>query len=192
MRMALVGNGPSSKRYGSEIDDYDKVVRINAFPYGDAGKKWDVWASDFYAGMISISQRLGLMKYTHLPREIWKMGKLFDFQRAFKNRHPDVVVITSECDRTILEKYIGARPTGGFAALQMALETKPDELGIFGFDASTPDAEGWGHWWGEDWNDGRTLAVHKLDREKAAIAEWCDSRMFCGIEYKDTAPAWWR
>lgn len=169
MRVCVVGNGPSAKGHGAEIDACDFVVRIKAWwVYGaeDAGQRCDALAH--YGGGARVD---------HPPcsGEYW-------FTRTTERSEWDrVACVINNADlalyRWVTKKVwqkardcVGSDPSTGFVALSMAMAIfDPSELVLAGFDARGKDLPGFNDARGKPWpTDG--AGHHDWMKEKQLIA----------------------
>lgn len=146
MKVAVVGNGPSAKSKGTEIDACDFVVRIKAWwLHGaeDAGEKINAWA--WYGGHAGLKKRPmipGERWFTQCPKQL--MGhdtdKRLRHLTAFvwhSRGNPIRWLSDQEWDR-LVERRESHHPSTGMVAVYMALDRSPAcELHLFGFDSTT-------------------------------------------------------
>lgn len=144
MRLAVIGNGPSAKGHGVEIDACDFVVRMKAWwKYGaeDAGSRCDALV---HYGLNY------LLEYPEFKGEHWFSQNVSRLQgHADCWERLSFLVRTAEM-RAIhwfpeamwkdAERKLNRHPSSGFIAVYMAMAIKqPDELLLYGFDGTTPD-----------------------------------------------------
>jgi len=210
MRWALVGSGPGAPRFAREIDACDVVIRINCWPRGEAGDKWDVWASPFQDYMVEgVLREVGSER---VPGELWFTipeglpdpcadGRSWGRARKLAADADNCQVLRvapelySAVGRAVSdEARRAAAPTTGFVALRMALEQGPDELVLAGFDSAVSSDRGrWGPWYGQRMYSARWFSVHHdFPAEDRLIERWLRSREFCGHTFAVTRPVWLR
>jgi hypothetical protein len=198
----LVGNGPSAPQYAEEIDRADTVIRINMFPPGEAGNKWDIWWCSMSDYVRKTSRRWNLYQRAERPDRVWGLFPRRFIPADWGERVPTVEMWINHARLWALEVAISndqhLAASSGFMAFDMVLRYRPERLAIVGFDATDDDkAPGWGHWPSNNhalWNPkgvgkGRR---HSFSREKVLMREWQETRKFCGCLYPDTEPIWWR
>lgn len=171
MKLCVVGQGPSAKGRGREIDACDFVVRMKAFwrcGAEDAGEKIDAWA--WLGGDAKVTAdpppRLLCEQWlTYCPQQMKaheKRGELFT--AATKGRV--VRQLTGEA-WSRMKRYLKSDPSTGFVTVAMAMTAfSPEVLVLVGFDSTTPEKP--------NYYDARhkwpTIAGHQFDREKQALA----------------------
>jgi hypothetical protein len=194
--LVLVGNGPSAKEHADWIDRAGPVVRVQGFPVGEAGHRWDVWAGSFGTAAIDNVREFKMTQH-RLPDVVWALGtntRKFELEGLNVGRF--LVPFPPEA-RGRLEKHC-PNPTSGFLALEAALRSEPDELIVVGFDATAVDEPGWKHWdteegfWGWWPEKANPALAHHLGREKQLMEHWLKTREFCGMRFPKTKPRWWR
>jgi len=195
--VCLVGNGPSSPQHGDWIDKCDAVVRIQGFPRGEAGNKWDVWAGAFGQAAIDNIVEFGTDREPY-PRVIWAVGQntiKADRRGLTEGR---LVYRLADQHRERVSKYC-PNPTSGMLALEATLRSGPADLVIVGFDAfGVKDRSSWKHWdtkqgfWGWWPEKAEPQIAHHLGLEKELIMHWLRTREFCGAHFPETRPRWWR
>ena len=215
MRMCIVGNGPSAKEYAREIDTCDFVVRMNAWPPGMFGKKWDVWASSFSPWSHMQPEAIRYKLFDIMPKNLqtWFIGspqskwgyvkykkgsKTVTFSPpGWKPRAMPCSSIGPDIGRWI-KSYINTLgnsrrfgPSTGLQVLGYALTRQPDELVLVGFDATAEGKPGWGDAWNPRFGPAASVG-HSFATEKRAIQEWLKTRRFCGRAFPKTRPLWWR
>lgn len=179
MRVAVVGNGPSARGKGREIDACDFVVRLKAFwLYGaeDAGRRVDAIC---WYGVDDGWDNPPVIK----EAEIWitQEPRLFrgDCEGQSGPDRLERIVNLANLGRIRWmptesfcrsDAYIGRSPTTGFTAVNMAIHIhRPDEIHLFGFDATTRDRP--------NYDDARRKIplwvddYHNMEREKWVISE---------------------
>ena len=155
MRIAVVGNGPSTLGTGKDIDACDFVVRTGqftkVFKNGDAGKKMNAWAWPGYAKNNNlVPKRKDFTFWVTCPWK-WHKGpaRKQNVHRLASTRKLGVLAIP-------LERYLRIRkwvqhysdwkkdfpPTTGILAIGMAIRMEPKSMLICGFDAGKPYADG--------------------------------------------------
>jgi len=205
--MCLVGNGHSGLQYTEQIDACDSVVRLGAFPYGVSGKKWDIWFSSWHPNVQKRMRMLKLDTEDARPKELWGVARcrLSGISLAPKGAAVKTIPIALQNSlinhlRSKSKLVQQAGITSGLIAIAMALQHKPDELCLVGFDATVPKEPGWGYpapylvteFTFADAKGRPYRHPHDLPCEKKIIADWVKTRKFCGIEYPNTHPEWWR
>lgn len=187
MRVAVVGNGPSAAGRGAEIDAHDFVVRCAGFTVtgaDGAGRRLDAWARFASPYIFKLmGGRLPEGSY-----EVW-MTKPLSFWGRSDKVDPEMLIrqsagrpirwITSE---NVIEEadFLRAEPTTGFTAVDMAIRyLRPAEVTLYGFDATTPAAPGWGDakYLAPGWN---AAYPHDFPAEKVAFAELRDRGVWLG------------
>lgn len=185
MKLCIVGQGPSAKGRGREIDACDFVVRMKAFwAYGaeDAGDKISAWAWYGYAGpkgdavpKEAIASRVpgGTEHwFTHCRQQV------IDNLKTHPARFDDAIYASGGDPFHQLpddlwgraEQYLDRHPSTGFVAICMALDRFPDaELVLYGFDSITPARPNFWDARGGVRHEGKL--PHRVDLEKRAIAE---------------------
>lgn len=174
MRIAVIGNGPSAKGLGAEIDACDFVVRtgqcINAFKENEAGTKLSAWAWPGYPKMNRyVPKGKGWQMWVTCPAE-WHKGEV---------RMPNVARIANQHKLNVqvlnLNEYTKVRvackalsgkdlpPTTGILAIHMALMKKPAELLLAGFDCTIPTQPGFCY---ADGRKGLSVKLHDYTAEK--------------------------
>jgi len=194
--VCLVGNGPSSPQHGKWIDQCDAVIRIQGFPRGESGNKWDVWAGSFGQAAIDNIVEFKTDKEPY-PRIIWAIGQNTNKadNRGF-TLDRCVYPLAAE-HRARVGKYC-PNPTSGMLAIEAALRSSPADLVLVGFDASGVKEPGWKHWdtgqgfWGWWPEKAEKSIAHNLGLEKKLIEHWLKSQVFCGVKFPHTRPRWWK
>lgn len=148
MKVAVVGNGPSAKGKGSEIDACDFVVRIKAWwIHGeeDAGEKIDalVWYGGYRRGW---EQDRPLFQcehwFSHCPRQMASHDKAKRILHEetfwrYSAGQPIIALTNAQWDR-LVERRSSFHPSTGMVAAFMVIERFPKcELHLFGFDSTT-------------------------------------------------------
>lgn len=187
MKLCIVGQGPSAKGRGREIDACDFVVRMKAFwAYGaeDAGDKISAWAWYGYAGPKGDAvPKEAIASRVPGGTEHWFTHCRYQVI-SNPNSHParlDNAIFATEGDSfhqlsddlwRRAEQNLGYHPSTGFVAICMGLDRFPDaELVLYGFDSTTPDRSNyWDARGGLGPGDEPNLP-HRVDLEKRAIAE---------------------
>ena len=180
VRVAVIGNGPSAKGLGGEIDLCDFVVRCGqwtaAFPKRSAGTKLSAWAWPGYSKMNRyLPKGKGWQMWITCPWT-WHKGKerLRNVTAVSNRRRLHVLAISLPqymAARKYLNRLIPSRtelpPTTGLLAIHMALGLKPAEMLIAGFDARSPGSPGFRY------ADGRKLrsGPHHMATEKILLQE---------------------
>lgn len=197
--LVLVGNGPSSPENKEFIDRIDMVARVQGFPMGDAGTKWNIWAGCFGLAAISNIKKFKNHKAPNRPRILWCAGD--NRRRADKLGITDGAVVSMLPGnvRERVKQAVGCDPTSGFMAIEMALRAEPRELVLVGYDATTKEKPGWDHWKSEQGfppvqTDKPIIpgTGHNMAAEKALLEHWVKTREFCGQKFPKTRPRWWR
>ncbi len=179
MKLCVVGNGPSAKGQGAEIDACDFVVRIKAWwAHGaeDAGEKIDAWA--WYGDEPRLVEPAPVLNCEHWltlcnqqmsawadPDELIAGFKRQMARRPIENRMTRRLwdsVWVQACE------HLDREPSTGFVAVAMAIQAfDPDSLLLIGFDSLTADQPNYDnarHKWG-------FVTQHHFDTEKRAMAE---------------------
>lgn len=189
MRLCIVGNGPSASGKAVEIDACDFVVRMCGWWRSgpqDTGRRLDA-----YAWFGAEEQRDVPEQYAFAPFEHWMTlpllrcwpphttpkglphgGQWMNLVekanlRAIRwvtedmwQREMAILTLLSETKRPT------APPSTGFTAVDMAIHLyRPDEIHLYGFDATLPGRPGWGDN-NPQWCDS---GPHDLDLEKQLI-----------------------
>lgn len=210
--MVLVGNGPSAIQYAFEIDAGDIVVRINAFPIGEAGKKWDAWYSAFCGFGGEHAKKIGMYSHPSRPSWIWMPATVPVSNCPFKyskvsiigtQRIKQIANLTNQLSRIprgrhpVTGRIRPIQPTAGMLALDLALSLGPKMLVIVGFDAKNPSSPGWSHYgstpapWSPE-KPSPSGGKHDYELQTRMQEEWVHSRKFYGKHYPYTEPVWWR
>jgi len=148
--VAIVGNGPSSKGMGAEIDICDFVVRTGIFPISseDAGKKMSAWC--WHGSPITCPGRHPQPQGEY---ETWfsvntKYRKLYPgfWKHAVEMAHGHGPIrALSDGSWTRMCNVTRLHPSTGIAAVAIAIEALyPQQIKLFGFDATKKTATGWG------------------------------------------------
>jgi len=200
MLMVLVGNGPSAPGYAEDIDQANCVVRCNVAKLGPAGRKWDVWCFSGSKLMQKLSREVGLFDAPDTPKVAWCIRDRKIAEKGCKRLFPDSKrEYLPEANLVRLERALNPKrkisPSTGFMALEMCLVHKPTRLAIVGFDATgyRGATAGHGPHTSAGWQPWKARGrPHDFAREKELIACWARTRIFCGQEYPETEPEWWR
>lgn len=185
MKLCVVGNGPSAKGHGAEIDACDFVVRLKAWwVHGaeDAGERIDAWAwfgdANWAPETVSVPVSGCEHWFTQCDKQ---MSKRIDFDARWgsfirlSQGEPTQRLTDDLWER--VQSYLERDPSTGCVAVAMAMELfRPDELLLVGFDSTTADAPNY-TCARIDW--GRTFA-HAFDKEKLAFAEIRDGTWLGG------------
>lgn len=187
MRVCVVGNGPSAKGRGREIDACDFVVRIKAFWLHGAentGEKTNALA--YYGSWAGAWDRMSELRrscehwFTHSPRQIEALKDIGYEQMGFVCHCAELKPIRWLTNQLWdqMTDYVKRHPSTGFVTVGMAMEILDiDELVLYGFDSTTVDRPNYTDA-RLDWvidhlpflPPGRQLA-HDTLAEKRAIAE---------------------
>jgi hypothetical protein len=184
MKVCIVGNGPSAKGRGREIDACDFVVRMKAFwLYGaeDAGEKIDAWAWYGHTGTAGDGVPVKDIS-SQIPRHIEHWFTRCDQQAAWLGDDGQLRVRKAKnvASRDVFHQltdqlwsraneYLYYHPSTGFVTLAMALHRWPDAaVVLYGFDSTTPERP--------NYYDARPPVntvgyTHHVLTEKRAIAE---------------------
>lgn len=194
MQIAVIGNGPSAEQHLGRWSGAEMVVRCNAFNFGPC----DVWASHFDDDVIAKAEEVSAITLeasalwlcmSPTPARLIRPGCDLAANAA---RAAGARPVTQMTDRQWLELVCCAaaerRPTTGICAVRMALEHRPDELVIAGFDATEPDKDGWGNKFFE-WLGVETY--HNFAAEKRALGLLAEKGLFCGQKWS-TKVTWHR
>ncbi len=187
MQVCIVGNGPSAKGHGAEIDACDFVVRMKAFwsrGAENAGEKIDAWAWFGLTEPKDADHVPAEKVPEHVPPHVrhWFTDCM---EQIGKDRQDRVVLAAglspmplyhiSNAMRNRAARYLHSHPTTGFLTICMALDLYPScELVLYGFDGLASDQP--------NYNDARgILPVNICDgvdmvAEKRAIAELLDGQ----------------
>ena len=137
MRICVVGNGPSAEDKGELIDACDFVVRMKQFWAQAAlqtGVRIDAWAT--CRGKYPNNQPA--------PNALWITETVQNISRypAPESRLTHLLPCNAQNIRWLcqpeweaMSQYLGAPPSTGFVAVYMALQMRPSELLLCGFDA---------------------------------------------------------
>ena len=193
MRIAVVGNGPSAKGRGVEIDAADFVVRINDFERiaaEDSGRKLSAWAR--YGNTEVPAPRPDQqceIWYTLppsrtrgqcVPNTNW--GNLgFEVNAANWRLIMAIPEWSYQVEAEAIAnggRFVG--PSTGFTAIDMAImRAGPGGVvAIYGFDAVTQDKPGW-----DEARGGKSWpaeVAHNFPREKQLLAELRDKGVWLG------------
>lgn len=179
MRIAIVGNGPSAEGKGAEIDAHDYVVRLTAFPVTaapDTGKKLNAWA--LFGSEINARKVAG-----HCPGGSWVVWATLPPSRCkpFDHRHAGdarnildragnrYIRWVTEEEFALASACLGSWPSTGFMAAWLAMGDFPDaDITLYGFDATTPNATGWGDARNNTWT-AEDEAAHNFAEEKRQL-----------------------
>lgn len=135
-RIALVGNGPSARKFGHRIDLHDFVVRITQTPhYGSSGFRTDAlaiinWSGPGYAitsGLSCLNERC-----LDSAREIWLPMPQGAMASVRSDQEPDIPPWPGYADFThaVISKYANGRPIVCFpTSIWVDLERKLRALG---------------------------------------------------------------
>jgi hypothetical protein len=210
--MVLVGNGPSAPQYANEIDACDIVARINAFPIGEAGKKWDAWYSAFCGFGGEHAKKIGMYVHPSRPSWVWMPVTVPVSNCPFKptritliqrQRIGEIALLTNRLSKVtrghhpVTGKVRPIQPTAGMLAIDIALSLKPKMLVIVGFDAKSKNSPGWRHYgstpapWSPE-KPSPSGGKHDYELQTRMQEEWVFTRKFYGRYYPDTEPIWWR
>lgn len=151
MRIAVVGNGPSAQNMADKIDACDFVVRVGWFMHMGAkntGLKLNAWV---WFGNRPIWGNPGERApgtcdiWSPFPKEYLSKSPYY-FCAKNLDRIQDRKVAWVDPDQwAALKTFLrGCEPTSGMTAVMMAADKRPDEIHLFGFDATTSDRPGWG------------------------------------------------
>jgi len=151
MRVAIVGNGPSAANKGAEIDAHDFVVRCNAFrriAAKGAGEKLSAWA---WFGCLAVASHLGeppagdYQVWMTKALAQWGCSDVVDPRLLIRWAAGRLIRWVTEPFASEEAHFCGAAPSTGFAAVDMAIRMAgAREISLYGFDATTPEAPGWG------------------------------------------------
>jgi len=215
MRMVIVGNGPSAVEYAKEIDKCDFVVRMNSWPVGLMGRKWNAWASSFSPWSHMQPEAIRHKLFDIMPKNLvaWVIGKpksKWGYVRYKKGRpkvtfspqgwkpislsYETIGLTVGRWLSGYLRRMPGGRrvgPSTGFQTLGHALKKGPNELVLVGFDAIAEGKPGWGDSWNPMFGPGASVG-HNFANEKKCIQHWLKTREFCGTKFPKTRPIWWR
>jgi len=215
MRMCIVGNGPSAREYRKEIDKCDFVVRLNAFPPGKFGRKWNAWASSFSPWSHMQPEAIRYKLFDLMPKnlQVWVIGsppakwgyaQYRAGNKSIKLSPPGWTPMTFSARNVGVEigRWTGAyirtvdrsrrfSPSTGFQVLAYALTLQPKELIVVGFDAIAEGQPGWGDAWNPRFGPAASVG-HNFPVEKRVMQEWLKTRSFCGRSFRRTKPTWWR
>lgn len=183
MKICVVGNGPSAKGHGAEIDACDFVVRIKAFwDFGavDTGSKVNAiawfgaqrkawWDRDLSNGVPPCEHWRNWCnkQYEESPLPWMRAKAFFDYITCGLS-----VATVSECQWMRAVRYLDRHPSTGFVAIVMVLDRWPTcKLLLTGFDATIAGRR--------DYYDARHRKhsdpiIHDMVAEKRAIAELFD------------------
>ena len=173
MRFCVVGNGPSAKGHGTEIDACDFVVRMKAWwAHGaeDAGQRIDAWA--WFGADQEIVLPVPVFAcehwFTHCMAQApgWDTPMLRAAFAREARQQPTRFLADWLWIRAV--GYLDRLPSTGFVAVLMGLEALcPAELLLIGFDSLTPGSP--------NFNNARYKSprngAHNFVKEKAALAE---------------------
>lgn len=145
MKLCVVGNGPSAKGHGAEIDACDFVVRIKAWWENgaeDAGSRCDALAHyGLCPGGSVLPRPTGEHWITQTVAHIeghddgWDR---LDYINRVANHRPIRWLTTEAWWR--LQRHIKSDPTTGIIAVFIGLiVAQPAELLLYGFDSTTTD-----------------------------------------------------
>lgn len=210
--VVVVGNGPSAPQYADAIDACEVVVRCNAFPPDEAGKKWDVWYSAFFGLGLDHQKVLKMFDHPNRAKWIWMPGSIDPkacpfhperFSFISRQRIGEIALLTNKLSKVPrghhpqTGKIRPIQPTSGMFAIDMALTMQPKTLIIVGFDAKSFGAPGWSHYGSHPapWAPERPSASggkHDYELQTAMQEKWLATREFYGRKYPDTEPQWWR
>ncbi len=153
MKVCVVGNGPSARGRGEEIDACDFVVRLKAFwihGAADAGSNIDAWAwygDDLDFGHVTPTQTdCREHWFTQCPKQTLRQDS-----QTREARQQAVLKYSAGHRRQSLadgqwseiRAFTGKYPSTGMVAVFMAIERFPDcNLHLYGFDATTRDEPG--------------------------------------------------
>ena len=193
MRISVVGNGPSAKGRGAEIDAADFVVRINHFERiaaEDCGRKLSAWAR--YGNTEVPAPRADQqceIWYTLPPSRT--AGRItpstnwghLDYEVEAANWRKMICI--PEWSYQVEAEAIAQGgpfrgPSTGFTAVDMSImRAGPGGVvALYGFDAVTPDRPGWDEArGGKSWP---AQVAHDFPREKALFAELRDKGVWLG------------
>jgi len=178
MNLCVVGNGPSAKGRGRDIDACDVVVRIKAWwAHGaeDAGDRCDVlaWAGHD-GGFQELKEPLNCEHWFLVhPERLQGMPRGDANKRvSFFSQHAQLSLIRWSTDTLwhLAFARLDRHPSSGFMTFAMAMGIiKPDVMTLFGMDSTLPDAP--------NYADARLPFIprppfpHNLLAEKREIAE---------------------
>lgn len=198
MRVCIVGNGPSAKGHGTEIDACDIVIRLKAwwrFGAVDAGSKCDVWAH------FACPQVQAVYENKSTPEEMQRTtdGEHWMLHTVEQMRDPKERVgflvrmaalgvlrwVTQSCWQRARD-YLDRDPSSGMVAAAMAMDVyEPTELALYGFDCTTPDQPNF-----ENARIRQLPCDHDFVAEKRALAEihegrWLGEAVETGLVWPD-------
>lgn len=193
MRIAVIGNGPSSRQHEVVWNQANRVVRCNIYGTG----RCDIWASYFEKPVIEAAQRLG--QDMSGPEMFWQTmtpttdRALIPWEDTTASAHRVAngrpVRQFSDSEYIELSAEIGERrPSTGLIAVRMALDLCPRELILAGFDALRPGLPGWNDElvpWKEN------PPYHDFQAEKASLERLVAGKAFCGFHWR-TKIVWLR
>lgn len=149
MRVCVVGNGPSARGHGREIDACDFVVRLKgwwAHAAEDAGSKIDawVWFGDVQSLPSGRPHMICQHWYTHCPEQTAEQPQRsrmrWEVFRYFADGLPQWQ-LPDGMWKQACDYLHGTHPSVGFIAVHMAMHLlRPESLLLAGFDSTTPDA----------------------------------------------------
>jgi hypothetical protein len=192
VRIAVVGNGPSAKGRGAEIDAADFVVRINHFERiaaEDSGRKLSAWARYGNTGVPVPRPEQWCELWYCLPPSRTRgqctpdtdWGNLAYEVNAAEWRP---MICVPEYYYQVMAKAVNPHrfqgPSTGFVAVGMAIHRAGPggQVDVYGFDAITPDKPGWDEArGGKSWPEH---IAHDFVREKQLFAEFRDKGLWCG------------
>lgn len=174
MKLCIVGQGPTAKGHGKEIDACDKVVRIKTWWHAgatDTGSKWDVHAHYGDGFWDDRPEFHGEHWWTQTMCQVRRNPAGWSRLSFVANRaRYEPVRFAPDALWDAAFARLQRHPSTGFMVVAMAMEiVEPSELVLFGFDGTTPDEP-------RMYNDARggrvdTKCSHDLLAEKRAIAE---------------------
>jgi hypothetical protein len=193
MRFAIVGNGPSAAGQGPEIDGHDFVVRCGAFACAGAaraGSRLDAWA--WFGCPLEIARLGG--RVPEGDYQVWNTKALDQWGCSdWVNPRELIARAAGRPVRWATESLLaeevrccGAEPSTGFTAVDMAIRmVGAPEVSLYGFDATTPEAPGWG--------DAATFDLLAARRGARLRADDDIRPSNLGRELQDLGPIWeWR
>lgn len=206
MRVCVVGNGPSAIEHAADIDACDFVVRMCGWwrsRPGDSGKRLDAYAWFGTQWQMEIPDPWRTVSFQHwftLPPSrcnppnsghcgFWQnvvdmacLRPTFWIPERQWRREAAYLAVESKQD------WIETPPSTGFTAIDMALHLfAPDELVLYGFDATVASARGWGdnnpHW--SDNGPHDLLAEKRLLHRLAMAGEWLGKQRQTKVVWPD-------
>jgi len=197
MKIGIVANGPSGSNCGKEIDACDFVVRMQR--WGSTGPLNSGRRVSAIAGMNSYTEIPEDLKndsswefwatipveYAKFPADDWNPLDVKWIVETNKLRRPIKFASFKSINKAVdylrlnLITKKEARITMGIACLVMAVDLKPEEIQIWGYDKVFYNTPGSQYAQCPD-QDDQEKSIHDFPAEKKLIAEFADKGLWLG------------